>query len=350
MKKIIIGIYNPFEYDIKYLNKFIKPNIELKIIKKSFNLENIHLVKGCDIISTFVNDICDVKILEKLNEYNIKCILNRRAGYNNIDLKKAAELNIKVYRVPVYSPASVAEFAIGLALSLIRRIPSAYNRTRQNNFSLEGIDSYTIKGKTVGVIGTGAIGISFIKIIKGFGSKIIAYDKYPNESKAKKYGFEYVSLDEVFKNSDIISLHCPSTPETKYLINEKNILKMKDNVIIINTSRGDLINTPDLLKYLKNNKIKGVGLDVYEKERGIFFYDLEEKFINDPILFELLKTPMVLLTSHQAYFTAESLNEISIQTFKNLENYFYNKENPNNQIAIKEEVYFDIKTKKVING
>ena len=349
MKKKI-AIFKPFEYDLKYLKRYMdNDKYELVVVDKKFSLENLKYIKGCDAISTFVNDICDAEVVKELSKMNIKCILNRCAGYDNVDLKQANIENIKVFRVPSYSPASIAEFAMGHVLSLVRSIPTAYNRTTKNNFSLEGIDSFALEGKTIGVIGTGQIGQKFIRILNGFGSNVIAYDKYPNYENAKKLNFKYVELDEIWKKSVIISLHCPATPETNNLIREENILKMRDNVIIVNTSRGTLLNAKDALKYIKNGKIKGLGIDVYEKEKGVFFYNLQNKHNKDAVLFELLNTPMVLVTAHQSFFTDEALTKITQTTLNNYETYLSNLDTSKPYNHIREEVSYDSKLNKIIN-
>ena len=346
-----IAIYKPAEVCLKYLQKYFdKTLIELVVINKELTIENIKYAAGCRAISTFVNNICDKNILQGLKNLGINCILNRCAGYDNVDLKTAAKLKIKVYRVPAYAPESIAEFAIAMLLCLIRGIHSAYNRFIHSDFSLQHIEPYILRGKTVGVIGTGLIGTRFIDILKGFGCRVIAFDKFPNYDKSQKYNFKYVDLPQIWQEADVISLHCPGTPETKHIICEETILKMKEGVVIVNTSRGTLIDTKDLLKFLKLKKIKGACLDVYEGEQGKFFYNMTGEFIDDPVLFELQHTPTVLLTSHEAFFTTDSLEEISKTTVHNIENFIYNQEHPEQEVRIKEEIYFDLDNNKIING
>ena len=245
----------------------------------------------------------------------------RCSGYNNVDIKYAKG-RINIVRVPTYSPYAVAEHAMALLLTLNRKIHKASNRTRDFNFSLNGLTGFDLHGKTAGIIGTGQIGCIFMNICRGFGMKTVAYDPYPRENA----DINYVSLDELFSVSDIISLHCPLTSSTRYIINEKNIRKMKDGVFIINTSRGQLIDTDALIQYLKNGKIRGAGLDVYEEETAFFFEDYSSTVIDDDVLSVLVSMPNVLMTSHQAFLTEEALQKIAEVTLFNLRQFYSGEE------------------------
>ena len=264
----------------------------------------------------FVNDKADANTLKTLEENGVKVLALRCAGYNNVDIEHKGKL--KIVHVPQYSPYAVAEHAVGLLLSINRKLYKSYQRTRKYNFSLDGLLGFDIHGKTVGVIGTGRIGKAFISIMKGFGTNVIAYDTYPNEQASKELDFKYVDLDTLYKESDIISLHCPLFKETEKMINRDSISKMKDGVIIINCSRGKLINTNDLVKKLSEGKIGGVGLDVYEDEEAFFLRDMSNSYVRDTNLSILLSMPNVFITSHQAFFTREALNKIASDTLENI--------------------------------
>lgn len=277
----------------------------------------MNLAAGCDAIVAFVNDGLNETNITRLHELGVKLIAMRSSGYNNIDIK-AAYRKINIVRVPAYSPNAVAEHAMTLLLGINRKIHKAYNRTRDFNFSLSGLVGFDMYGKTIGVIGTGKIGQVFIDICKGFGMNVIAYDPYPTKNKE----ISYVSLDELFKNSDIISLHCPLTEQTKHIINQESIKKMKDGVYLINTSRGGLIESNALLQHLKEGKIKGAGLDVYEEEANLFFEDLSGVIIDDDVLSLLVSLPNVIITSHQGFLTEEALSNIAKTTLSNLDQFF----------------------------
>ena len=256
-----------------------------------------------------------------LKECGVKLIALRCAGFNNVDLKCLDE-NIKAVRVPAYSPYAVAEHASALLLTLNRKTYKAYQRSKGYNFTLNGLLGFDIHGKTVGVIGTGRIGKCFINIMKGFGANVIAYDVYKDEEFAKEKEFEYVSLDELYKNSDIISIHCPLTDDNVKMINKKSIEKMKDGVVIINTSRGKLVDANDLIEELANGKVGGAALDVYENEGDFFMNDLSNSTLRDKNLSTLLTMPNVVVTSHQAFFTKEALNKIAGDTCENIKEIF----------------------------
>lgn len=279
------------------------------------------MAKGYDAVCVFVNDTVDEKTINILKEYGVKLIALRCAGFNNVDLKCLDE-NLKAVRVPAYSPYAVAEHASALLLTLNRKTHKAYQRSKEYNFTLNGLLGFDIHGKTVGVIGTGKIGKCFINIMKGYGANIIAYDIYKDEEFAKEKDFKYVTLDELYKESDIISLHCPLTDENTKMINKDSIKKMKDGVIIINTSRGKLVDANDLIEELASGKIGGVALDVYENEGDFFMNDLSQSTLRDKNLSTLLTMPNVVITSHQAFFTREALDKIACDTCENIKEIF----------------------------
>ena len=267
----------------------------------------------------FVNDTVNAAVIDKLYEYGVRLIALRSAGYNNVDVEHAFG-KIHVVHVPAYSPYAVAEHAMALLLTSVRRIHKAYIRTKDFNFSLNGLTGFDLHGKMVGVVGTGKIGRIFIDICRGFGMKVIAFDKFP----ARDSNIDYVSLDELFEKSDIISLHCPLTAETHHIVSKSNIEKMKKGVIIVNTSRGALIDTDALLEGIKTRKIGAACLDVYEEEANIFFNDFSGHIIDDDTLARLISMPNVIVTSHQAFLTEEALNNIAETTVKNILSYFEN--------------------------
>ena len=282
--------------------------------------ESADLAKGYDIISIFVNDTVDKKVIDILVECGVKLIAMRCAGYNNVSLKDI-DGKIKVVRVPAYSPYSIAEYTAGMIMTLNRKIHKAYIRTREGNFSITGLMGYDLHEKTAGIIGAGKIAQILIKILKGFGMKVIAYDPYPNYEKAKELGFEFTDLDTLYKEADIISLNCPLTKETRYMINRNSMNKMKDGVMIVNTGRGMLIDTVDLIEALKDKKIGAAALDVYEEEADYFFEDYSNMVIEDDILGRLLSFNNVLVTSHQAFFTKEAVEEITRVTMENIKRF-----------------------------
>ena len=262
---IKIAFFDAKDYDKTLFNEYNKKyNYEITYFESKLNSETAPLAQGFDVVCVFVNDKVDKDTLDKLNEYGVKLVALRCAGFNNVDFDNLQ--NIRIVRVPQYSPYAVAEHAIALLLNINRKIYKSYQRVKKYNFSLDGLLGFDLHGKTIGVVGTGKIGKVFIEIMKGFGTNIIAYDLFKDEKAAENLGFEYVSFEELCEKSDIISLHCPLTPETQYIINEKSLSKMKDGVILINCSRGNLINTDDLIDALSSGKIGGVGLDVYENE------------------------------------------------------------------------------------
>ena len=278
------------------------------------------MAKGYDVVSIFVNDTVDKKVVDILVECGVKLIAMRCAGYNNVSLKDI-DGRIKVVRVPAYSPYSIAEYTMGMIMTLNRKIHKAYIRTREGNFSITGLMGYDLHEKTAGIIGAGKIAQILIKILKGFGMRVIAYDPYPDYEKAKELDFEFTDLDTLYKESDIISLNCPLTKETRYMINRNSMNKMKDGVMIVNTGRGMLIDTVDLIEALKDKKIGAAALDVYEEEADYFFEDHSNMVIEDDILGRLLSFNNVLVTSHQAFFTKEAVEEITRVTMENIKRF-----------------------------
>lgn len=316
-----ILFYDTKPYDKEFFNEYNKDyGFDIKYLTGKLTEESADLAKGYDIISIFVNDTVDKKVIDILVECGVKLIAMRCAGYNNVSLKEI-DGKIKVVRVPAYSPYSIAEYTVGMIMTLNRKIHKAYIRTREGNFSITGLMGYDLHEKTAGIIGAGKIAQILIKILKGFGMKVIAYDPYPNYEKAKELGFEFTDLDTLYKEADIISLNCPLTKETRYMINRNSMNKMKDGVMIVNTGRGMLIDTVDLIEALKDKKIGAAALDVYEEEAEYFFEDYSNMVIEDDILGRLLSFNNVLVTSHQAFFTKEAVEEITRVTMENIKRF-----------------------------
>ena len=294
-------------------------DIQFRFLETKLNEDTVDLARGCDAVCVFVNDTVNAAVIDKLYEYGVKIIALRSAGYNNVDIRHAFG-KTHVVHVPAYSPYAVAEHAIALLLTSVRRIHKAYNRTREFNFALNGLTGFDFHGKTVGVVGTGKIGRIFIDICRGFGMKVIAYDLFP----AKDSGIDYVALDELLEQSDIISLHCPLTDETRHMINAAAIEKMKKGVVLVNTSRGGLIDAEALLEGIKARKIGAACLDVYEEEADVFFEDRSGHIMDDELLSRLISMPNVIVTSHQAFLTEEALNNIAETTVNNILSCFRN--------------------------
>jgi len=325
MKKYRIAFFDTKSYDEESFNKINeKYNFEIKYFKGHLNRNNVILTKDADAVCIFVNDIADAEIIDALAENGVKLIALRCAGFNNVDIS-AAQGRIAVVRVPAYSPYAVAEHAVALMMALNRKTHRAYLRTRDGNFALNGLMGFDMHGKTAGIIGTGKIAKILIHILKGFGMNILAYDLYPDYNFARENDVVYTTMDELYHNSDIISLHCPLTDQTKYLINDYSISKMKDGVMIINTGRGQLIHTNALIEGLKNKKIGAAGLDVYEEESEYFYEDKSDKIIDDDVLARLLSFNNVIVTSHQAFFTQEALANIASTTLQNMQDYIDGK-------------------------
>lgn len=315
-----IAFFDAKPYDREWFDK-INTDYEICYFEGRLRPENVKLAEGCRAVCAFVNDEINAKTVNALADLKVEVILMRCAGYNNVALS-AAQGKIKVLRVPIYSPYAVAEHTMGLILALNRKIPRAYIRTRDFNFSLVGLTGFDLHGKTAGVIGTGRIGRVFIDICKGFGMKVLAFDPHPVEIE----GVEYVSKDDLFKQSDIISLHCPLTRETRYIIDEEALSLMKKSALIVNTSRGQLIDTEALLSALNEKRIGGAALDVYEEEGGLFFEDNSDKIVTDEVISMLVSRPNVIITSHQAFLTDEALRNIAEVTLKNFDDYVHGRE------------------------
>ena len=320
MKILFYGTKN---YDEQFFEKLLPefPDIKIKFIEANIHEETASLAKGYEAICAFVNADLGTEIIEELHNQGVKLILMRCAGYNNVDLETAHKYGIKVLRVPGYSPEAVAEHAMALALTANRHTHKAYIKCRENNFALSGLMGVNLYKKTAGIIGTGKIGQAMARICKGFGMRVIAYDLFPN----KNLDFlEYVSLDE---------LHCPLTDETKHIINEKTIAQMKDGVILVNTSRGGLIKTEDLISGIRDHKFFAVGLDVYEEESDYVFEDLSESIMQTSLIQRLLSFPNVTMTSHQGFFTEEALTNIAETTMENAQAYINGDELKNEVLS-----------------
>lgn len=317
-----IVFYGAKSYDSESFDKVNEEfGFELKYFKAHPSLDNISLTQGAIAVCIFVNDILTADIISAMAGYGVKLIALRCAGFNNVDLEAAHKYGIKVVRVPAYSPHAIAEYALALMLAADRHIPRAVTRTRDANFSLQGLLGFDLYGKTIGFIGTGRIAKVFIRMLSGFGMTILGYDPYPDEEFARVNGMQYVTQDELFHRSDIITLHCPLNPDTKYIIDADSIAKMKDGVMIVNTGRGQLIHTDDLIEGLKSKKVGSAALDVYEEEGSYFYEDTSDAVMEDDTLARLLSFNNVLVTSHQAFFTREALHNIATTTLQNVKDY-----------------------------
>lgn len=320
-----IAFFGAKPYDIASFDKINERyEFDIRYYKGHLNINNVVLTQGVDAVCIFVNDTADAAVIDALVANGVKLLALRCAGFNNVDLN-AARGKLPVVRVPAYSPYAVAEYTLALMLSLNRKIHRAYWRTRDGNFSLNGLMGFDMHGKTAGIIGTGKIAKILIRLLKGFGMRILAYDLYPDMQFAEEEGISYVSLDELYRESDIISLHCPLTDQTKYMIDKDSIDKMKEGVMIINTGRGQLINTNDLIEGLKEKKIAAAGLDVYEEEGEYFYEDKSDKIIDDDVLARLLSFNNVIVTSHQAFFTKEALHNIAETTLQNIDDFRHHR-------------------------
>lgn len=328
MKILFYGTKN---YDRRFFENLLPsyPGIEMKFTDANLQEETAPLARGYEAICAFVNSDLSAPVLTELHRQDVKLILMRCTGYNNIDLPVAKEYGIRILRVPGYSPEAVAEHAMALALTANRHTHKAYIKCRENNFALSGLMGVNFYGKTAGIIGTGKIGQAMARICKGFGMKVIAYDLFPNKSLDF---LEYVSLDELLAQSDLISLHCPLSPETQHIINAESIAKMKDGVILVNTSRGGLINTQDLIAGIRDHKFFAVGLDVYEEETQLVYEDMSEEILQTSTVQRLLSFPNVMLTSHQGFLTEEALTNIAETTLDNAKA-FMNGEALTNEVS-----------------
>jgi len=322
-----VAVFSCKPYDQRTLDEANKnTNIQLHYFESRLSEETVSLAQGFDAVSCFVNDQLNKQVISKLAAYQIKCIALRCAGFNNVDLEAASALGVQVFHVPDYSPTSVAEHAVALILSLNRKTHKAYQRVKEGNFALEGLMGFNLSGKTLACIGTGRIGRAFVRIMQGFGCHVICHDPYPNESLLKQ-GVEYSTLDKIYQEADIISLHCPLNAHTQHLINKNSLAKMKDGVMIINTSRGGLVNVQDALDGLYQKKIGYLGLDVYEQEGSLFFEDMSDTIIQDSVFQLLLTFPNVMVTGHQGYFTDIALEHIAQTSIENLTSFQLGKTN-----------------------
>ncbi|GAC22033.1 2-hydroxyacid dehydrogenase [Paraglaciecola arctica] len=319
-----IAFFNTKQYDQEYFDRANQNAAQqIRYFSSHLNLESTSLITDEKVVCAFINDNLNAEVLHKLKSKGIELIALRSAGFNHVDVACAKQLSLPVVRVPAYSPFAVAEHAVGLLLCLNRGIHRAHNRIREGDFSLRNLMGFDIHGKTVGIIGTGKIGQAFANIMLGFGCKVIAYDVVHNEQCIKS-GVTYVSLDNLLSHADVISLHCPLTPETYHLINQEALAKMRDGVTIINTSRGKLVDTKAIINSLKNGKVGLLGLDVYEEEEALFFEDFSKKGIQDDVLARLTTFPNVIITSHQGFFTQEAMLNIAQTTLSNISQFEQN--------------------------
>jgi D-lactate dehydrogenase len=316
-----VAVFSTKPYDCEFLEQANQSfHHELKFFDIPLNSETCKLAYGFPAVCGFVNDRFNREVLTQLAQHGTKLIALRCAGFNNVDLAAVKDLDLTVLRVPAYSPYGVAEHAVALILALNRRLYRSYNRVHDGNFSLEGLLGFEIHGKTIGIMGTGKIGYAMACIMKGFGTDILVYDVFHNPL-CEALGARYVSKEELFKMSDIVSLHLPLTPETHHIINQQSLAQMKDGVMLINTSRGGLVDSMCLIEGLKKGKIGYLGLDVYEEEEGIFFEDRTGEVIHDDVFARLLTFPNVMITGHQAFFTSNALKNISETTLKNISDF-----------------------------
>ena len=324
-----IAFFDAKSYDMPGFNRYIKgTNLEIKYFETHLNEDTVSLAAGFDGVCVFVNDIVNKTVVDKLYEMGVKVIALRCAGFNNVDTK-ACFGKLHVYRVPAYSPYAVAEHAMAMLLTVNRKTHKAHNRTREFNFSLAGLAGFDLYGKTVGIIGTGKIGRIFADICKGFGMNILAYDKFPVPGS----DLNYVELEELFRNSDIISLHCPLTEETHHIINDDAVEMMKPGAVIVNTSRGGLIDTESLINGIKVGIVGAACLDVYEEEGDLFYEDFSGHVVQDDKLVRLIAMPNVLVTSHQAFLTNEALDNIASTTVDNLQRFFRGEGNSDTEVC-----------------
>lgn len=323
-----VAFFDAKPYDVASFKKFADEDINVRFFENKLNSDTVSIAACCDGVCAFVNDTIDKGVIDALSNYGVGVIAMRCAGYNNVDLKSALG-RVRVLRVPAYSPYAIAEHTMGMILTLNRKLHKAYIRTRDHNFSLEGLTGFDLNGKTVGIIGTGKIGRCFADVCKGFNMNVLGYDPYEND----EFCGEYVTLGELLIKSDIISLHCPLTKDNKHIICGETLSKMKNGVYIINTSRGQLVDTSALIDGIKSGKVGAAGLDVYEEEASLFFEDKSEEVIRDDKLSTLISMPNVIVTSHQAFLTREALDGIAKTTMENFKAYFNGEELVNEVVA-----------------
>lgn len=319
-----IAVFSTQEYDKYFLDKNkvnARYQCQINYFKVKLTSESADLAKGAKIVCVFVNDQVNKEVIDKLYNGGTRLIALRCAGFNNVDLVAAKDKGIKVVRVPAYSPHAIAEFALGMMIALNRKITIANNRTKESNFSINGLLGFDMHQKTVGIIGTGKIAKVLIKLLSGFDLRVLAYDVVKDEEFAKKYNVIYTDLETIWSKSDIISLHCPLNDGTKYIINKDSISKMKNGVLLVNTGRGPLVNSLDLIEGIKSGKIGAAALDVYENESEYFYYDHSNKVLKDDVLSRLLSFKNVIVSSHQAYFTYEALTSIATTTLQNIDSF-----------------------------
>lgn len=319
-----IAVFSTYSYDEEFLNQY-NTGHSLTFFKLPLTLQTANLVQGFNAVCVFVNDTVSAEVLAILKQQGVQLIVLRCAGFNNVDVKAAGALGIPVLRVPAYSPEAVAEHTVALILTLNRKTHKAYNRVREGNFSLERLLGFNLHNRKVGIIGTGNIGKAVCNILKGFGCNIYAYDVYP-DADLEARGVTYAPLDEVLRDADVVSLHCPLMDSTRHLINAETLKLFKPGAMLINTSRGGLINTPDVIEALKERQLGYLGLDVYEQEGSLFFHDLSEDVIQDDLIMRLISFPNVLITSHQGFFTKEAMGQIATTTFANIDAFAAHKE------------------------
>lgn len=314
-----IAVFSTCAYDQEFLERY-NTGHELVFFVQALNPQNVLLTKGFDAICIFVNDKADCEVLSALKYNGIKLLLLRCAGFNNVDLPAAEESGIKILRVPAYSPEAVAEYAMAMILALNRKTHKAYHRVREGNFSLEKLMGFNLHGCKVALIGTGNIGKAFYNILNGFGCDVIAFDPFPDETLAAN-GLKYSSLDEALCDAEVVSLHCPLTADTKHMINKETLKLFKKGAMLINTSRGALVEAADVIEALKTGQLGYLGLDVYEQESALFFHDLSSDIIQDDLIARLISFPNVLITSHQGFFTREAMQQIAETTFSNADDF-----------------------------
>ena len=326
-----IAVFSTYRYDQDFLERF-NTGHELTFFSAALNELTVSLTEGYDAICIFVNDIANAAVLGKLAENGIKLIVLRCAGYNNVDLPAAERLNIQVLRVPAYSPEAIAEHAMAMILTLNRKTHKAYNRIRDGNFSLEKLMGFNLFGSKVALIGTGNIGKAFYKILKGFGCRVVAYDPFPDQE-LQAAGLHYDSLVNALHDAEIVSLHCPLNAESLHMVNAESLKLFKKGAMLINTSRGGLIQTAEVIEALKSGQLGYLGLDVYEQESSLFFHDRSEDVIQDDLIARLISFPNVLITSHQGFFTNEAMEQIATVTFENVDAFTAQKVLVNQVIA-----------------
>ncbi|RYY27276.1 MAG: 2-hydroxyacid dehydrogenase [Chitinophagaceae bacterium] len=326
------AVFSLHKFEKSFLENANNGKHELLLVESRLTAETAIFAKGCIAVSLFVSDDASTPVLELLHELGIRFIVLRSAGFNNVDIKKAMELGIRIARVPAYSPFAVAEHTVALIMGLNRKLVRANNRISEGNFSLDGLTGFDMNGKVAGILGTGKIGAIVAKILHGFGCTLLGYDAYPNEALVTQFGMKYTDLETVYKNADILTLHTPLNDQTRYIINRKSIEHMKTGVMLINTSRGGLVNTKDVIVALKKGKIGYFGMDVYEEEEGLFFEDHSDDILVDDVIARLMTFRNVLITSHQAFLTQTALENIADTTIYNLDCFDENKDSQNEVI------------------